>query len=394
MSDAAGLYVHIPFCLTRCGYCDFNTYAGLDHLSNRYVEALHREAELWATEWQDATFVSLFLGGGTPTTLQHEALIDLLNHLRSTFRFEPDAEITSEANPDTVDEPYLARIRTGGVARLSMGVQSFDPMVLEALERIHSPESARKAFAAARRAGFEDVNLDLIFGANGESIDSWKRTLEQAIALAPEHLSCYALTIEPATPLGRKVAAGLTPPPDPDLQADMYDVACELLSEASFEHYEVSNWARPGHRCRHNLGYWEGRPYLGLGAGAHSYRDGRRWWNVRPPQQYLAMVTAGGRPVGGEETLTDGERKTERLLLGLRTAAGIPADWVQEGRVDGFVAHGLAERRDGRLILTDRGFLLANEILLAFDTDFRGPRDPLGQPSALRQGRPGSWKSV
>jgi putative oxygen-independent coproporphyrinogen III oxidase len=363
MSDAAGLYVHIPFCLTRCGYCDFNTYSGLDHLSNRYVGALRREAKLWATEWEDATFVSLFLGGGTPTTLQHEALIDLLNHLRSTFRFGPDAEITSEANPDTVDEPYLARIREGGVTRLSMGVQSFDPAVLEALERIHSPESARRAFAAARRAGFEDLNLDLIYGANGESIDSWKRTLEQAIALAPEHLSCYALTIEPATPLGRKVAAGLTPPPDPDLQADMYDIACERLAAAAYEHYEVSNWAKPDHRCRHNIGYWDGRSYLGLGAGAHSYRDGRRWWNVRPPQQYLAMLATGERPIGGDELLSEGERKTERLLLGLRTADGIPVEWVERGSVDDFVANGLAERRNGRLALNDRGLLLANELV-------------------------------
>ena len=363
MSDPAGLYVHIPFCLTRCGYCDFNTYAGLDHLSNRYVEALQREAELWATQWQDATFVSLFLGGGTPTTLKPDALIHLLKHLRSMFRFEPDAEITSEANPDTVDEQYLARIRKGGVTRLSMGVQSFDPTVLEALERIHSPESARNAFAAARRAGFYDVNLDLIYGANGESLDSWSRTLEETVALAPDHVSAYALTIEPATPLGRKVAAGLTPVPDSDLQADMYELACETLARAGYEHYEVSNWAKPGHRCRHNLGYWEGRPYLGLGAGAHSYRDGRRWWNVRPPQQYLAIVAAGERPVGGDELLSEGERRTERLLLGLRTAEGIPVEWVEDVRADGFVASGLAERRDGRLALTDRGLLLANELV-------------------------------
>jgi len=363
MSEPAGLYVHIPFCLTRCGYCDFNTYAGLDQLSNRYVEALQREAELWAPEWQDATFVSLFLGGGTPTTLKHDSLVNLLRGLRSTFSLEPDAEITSEANPDTVDEPYLARIRRGGVTRLSMGVQSFDPNVLGALERIHSPDSARRAFSAARRAGFEDVNLDLIYGANGESIESWKRTLEEAIALTPEHLSCYALTIEPATPLGRKVAAGLTPAPDADLQADMYELACEVLAMAGYEHYEVSNWAKPGHRCRHNLGYWEGRPYLGLGAGAHSYRDGRRWWNVRSPQQYLAMVSAGERPIGGDELLSEGERRTERLLLGLRTAEGIPVDWVEDVRADGFVAHGLAERRDGRLALTDRGLLLANELV-------------------------------
>ncbi|HSL67426.1 MAG TPA: radical SAM family heme chaperone HemW, partial [Actinomycetota bacterium] len=241
----AGLYVHVPFCLTRCGYCDFNTYAGLGHLAGGYVDALEREAELWAAEWREAKFVSLFLGGGTPTTLPAGRLAKLLDRLRATFGFDPLAEITSEANPDTVDEPYLCALRRAGVARLSMGVQSFDPAVLEALERIHSSEAALRAFAAARAAGFDNVNLDLIYGADGETLESWQPTLERAIELGPEHLSCYALTIEPATPLGRKVAADLVPPPDPELQADMYELACGLLAAAGYEHYEVSNWSRP-----------------------------------------------------------------------------------------------------------------------------------------------------
>src|SRR5207245_11528608 len=177
----------------------------------------------------------------------------------------------------TVDEPYLEALLEGGANRLSMGVQSFDPRVLRSLERVHSPESARRAFDAARSAGFRDVNLDLIYGADGETLPSWRLTLEQAAALAPEHLSCYALTVRPSTSLGRRVAAGLIAPPDPDLQADMYALACDVLGAAGYEHYEVSNWAKAGHRCVHNLGYWEGRPYLGLGAGAHSYRDAVRW---------------------------------------------------------------------------------------------------------------------
>jgi oxygen-independent coproporphyrinogen-3 oxidase len=183
--------------------------------------------------------------------------------------------------------------------------------------------------------------------------------------LGPEHLSCYALTIEPATPLGRKVASSLVPPPDPDVQADMYAMACSVLAGAGYEHYEVSNWGKPGYRCRHNLGYWEARPYLGLGAGAHSYRSGRRWWNVRPPQQYLEMLGAGRRPVGGEERLSQQERRMERVLLGLRTADGVPGDWLNPSRAADFVSEGLAEWRDGRLLLTDGGMLVANEVILA-----------------------------
>ncbi len=183
--------------------------------------------------------------------------------------------------------------------------------------------------------------------------------------MRPEHLSCYALTIEPATAIGRKVAAGLVPAPDPDRQAEMYDLACEMLREGGYEHYEVSNWALPGHKCRHNLGYWEGRPYLGLGAGAHSYREGRRWWNVRPPQQYLETVEAGGLPIGGDEAPTEEQRGIERLLLGLRMAEGVPVGWVDLWRIESLVTAGLVERRNDHLSLTERGMLLANEVILA-----------------------------
>ncbi len=222
-AERAGLYVHIPFCMTRCGYCDFNTYAGLDELKGAYVDALVREAELAAPDWAGVEFASVFFGGGTPTSLPVADLVKLLDHFRTVFDVAADAEITSEANPDTVDREYLGAIRGAGVKRLSLGVQSFDPDVLEALERIHSPASARGAYSSTRAAGFGDINLDLIYGAHGETLRSWESTLTEAVAMAPEHLSCYALTIEPATSLGRKVAAGLVPEPDPDLQADMYD---------------------------------------------------------------------------------------------------------------------------------------------------------------------------
>ena len=365
MTSSAGLYVHVPFCLTRCGYCDFNAYAGLDHLSNRYVRALAGEASLLAPGWLGVPFTSVFFGGGTPTTLEPGELVGLLDEFGRAFSVEDDAEITVEANPDTVDRDSLTALRAGGVNRLSMGAQSFDPTVLEALERVHQPTSVRHAFADARAAGFDDMNLDLIFGAHGETLDSWRTTLEATIDLGPEHVSAYALTVEPATPLGRAVDAGRTPPPDPDRQADMFEMACELLGRAGYRHYEVSNWSLPGRECRHNLGYWERRPYLGLGAGAHSSRDGRRWWNVRPPEQYLATVERGELPIGGDERLGGEELRLESVFLGLRTASGVPVAEVDAGRAEPFLDEGLLEERDGRLVLTERGLFLANDVVLA-----------------------------
>jgi putative oxygen-independent coproporphyrinogen III oxidase len=361
----AGLYVHVPFCLTRCGYCDFNAYAGLGHLADRYADALRREADLTAGEWADEEFVSVFLGGGTPTTLEPSQLASLLAHLRGTFHLAGVTEVTIEANPDTVDQPKLAALMEAGYTRLSMGAQSFDEGVLLALERVHSPNSVRRAFAAARSAGWDNVNLDLIYGANGETLASWRDTLERTIALGPEHVSAYALTIESATPLGRAVAAGRTPPPDPDLQADMFALACGSLGAAGYEHYEISNWAKPGRECVHNLGYWEARPYLGLGAGAHSFRSDRRWWNLRPPQQYLEEVEAGRLPVGGEERLTEEERRLELVSLGLRTTRGVAASQIDLARATPYLEEGLLVRSNGHLVLTERGMLLANDVAIA-----------------------------
>jgi len=361
----AGLYVHVPFCLTRCGYCDFNAYAGLGHLASRYVEALEAEAGLWAEEWRTERFGSVFLGGGTPTTLDHDDLARLLAGLRRRFDVEPAAEVTIEANPDTIDAAKLTALREAGYTRLSMGAQSFDQQVLDALERVHRPASVRRAFAAARAAGHTNVNLDLIYGANGETLASWRRTLEETIALHPEHVSAYALTIEPATLLGRKVQAGLVPGPEPDLQADMFDIACELLGEAGYGHYEVSNWALSGFECRHNLGYWRKQPYLGLGAGAHSYREGRRWWNLRPPAEYLDAVEQGRRPVGGEERLTHEDERFEEVFLKLRILEGVPVTSVAEDVASGFLEQGLLRRRNGHLVPTERGMLLLNELVLA-----------------------------
>jgi putative oxygen-independent coproporphyrinogen III oxidase len=363
--ETVGIYVHIPFCLTRCGYCDFNAYAGMDELAPRYLRAVLAEAGLAAPAWDGAEVVSVFLGGGTPTTMSPSDLGSMLRHLRDTFDVSTDAEITTEANPDTVDRDSLEALLAQGFDRLSMGAQSFDPAVLAALERIHQPAAVRAAFAAARRAGYTNVNLDLIYGAEGETLDSWERTLEETVELTPEHVSAYALSIEPATPLGRKVAAGLAPEPDPDLQADMFTLACERLRDAGYRHYEVSNWAKPGFECRHNLGYWERRAYLGLGAGAHSYRENHRWWNTRPPQEYMDRVEAGELPVGGQERLDPSDAYLEEVFLRLRTLEGIPSSWVDSEKAEPFISSGLLREDLGSLVPTERGMLLLNELVLA-----------------------------
>lgn len=361
---SAGLYVHVPFCLTRCGYCDFNAYAGLDALKPRYLRALMREASLVSPDWSGVGVGSVFLGGGTPTTMEPADLRALLQHLRASFEVRPDAEVTIEANPDTVDEARFLALRASGFGRVSIGAQSFDVGVLAALERVHSPNSVRSAFASARAAGYENVNLDLIYGANGEALASWQRTLRETIALGPEHVSAYALTIEPATPLGRKIAAGLVPAPDPDLQADMFEAACVSLADAGYVHYEVSNWAKPGFECRHNLGYWERRPYVGLGAGAHSFRDETRWWNLRPPERYMSAVESGELPIGGSERLQAADAHLEDTFLRLRTFRGVAAAQVDRNAAAPFLEEGLLVRSNGSFVATERGMLVLNEIVL------------------------------
>jgi oxygen-independent coproporphyrinogen-3 oxidase len=213
------------------------------------------------------------------------------------------------------------------------------------------------------------VNLDLIYGAHGETLESWERTLAETIALVPEHVSAYALTIEPATPLGRSVARGDVPEPDPDTQADMFQLACSMLRDAGYGHYEVSNWGRPGYECRHNLGYWRRQPYVGLGAGAHSYRDDRRWWNVRPPEEYLATVERGDLPIGGEETLEAGDAYLEEVFLRLRILEGVPASWIDDDRAGPYLDGGLLVDADGSLVPTERGMLLLNELVLGLTAD-------------------------
>jgi oxygen-independent coproporphyrinogen-3 oxidase len=387
MAEPFSLYVHIPFCTAKCGYCDFNSYAGQDHLVPSYAQALVHEAQLWRSATAGRPVTTIFFGGGTPSLVPVEEIARIMEGLRSSLEIAPDAEVTLEANPGSLDEPYLRELLDIGFNRLSVGVQSFHDDELRALDRLHSADDARAAFSAARAAGFTNVNLDLIFGLPEQPMERWQQSVEEALALAPEHLSLYALTVEEGTPLARAVARGRTPAPDQDSQADQYEWTQDRLASAGYEHYEISNWARPGHRCRQNLTYWECREYLGLGAGAHSYLNGVRFANAALPGQYLSAVdeswtaaqegdgqTAMRQVVSGE-TITPELAMSDTLILGLRLIEGVSVDdFCERFAVEPHVAFsdqlrepfqtGLLEIVEKRLRLTERGRLLSNEVFV------------------------------
>ena len=324
-----GVYVHVPFCLTRCHYCDFVTYTGMEGLRRPYAAALLEEAAMAVAALgpQPPVVTSVFVGGGTPTLLPPADLARVLHRLRELLGFAAGAEVTVEANPETVDDAMAEGLAAAGVTRVSMGAQSFDDRVLAALGRVHDAERVGRALATLRAAGVPAVNLDLIYGGPGEDAGSWAATLERAVAHEPEHLSAYALTIEPATKFGRLVAAGRMAELDEDDLADRYDTACAVLADAGYGHYEVSNWARDGQASRHNLTYWRRGRYLGLGAGAHEFDGTTRRWNLPGVPQYLEAVHAGRRPTEGEEHLDPGQARFEALALRLRTVGGLgPAE--------------------------------------------------------------------
>ncbi|MCB1260780.1 MAG: radical SAM family heme chaperone HemW [Acidimicrobiales bacterium] len=352
--DEFGVYLHIPFCAHRCDYCAFATWDDRPHLLEPYLAALGREIDVAvAAGLPPATTV--FLGGGTPSLLTGAQLGALL----ARVPLAADAEVTVEANPETITAQRCAGYLSVGVTRMSLGVQALVPATLVSLGRRHDPAVAVDAARIVAAAGFASWNLDLIYGAAGESLDDWRRTVEAAAALAPPHVSAYALTVERGTPL----AAAPERHPDDDDQADKYVVVDDVLTDAGLGWYEISNWARPGHECRHNGLYWRQGDYAGFGCGAHGHRRGRRSWNVRSIERYLAAVEAGRSPEAGAEELDDETRAIEALQLALRLRAGVaasalPADAL--GPADG----ALVERSDGRARLTRQGRLLANEVAM------------------------------
>ncbi|GAB4078118.1 radical SAM family heme chaperone HemW [Nostocoides australiense] len=374
-------YVHVPFCRVRCGYCDFNTYApgeltGPAGSATAYGTAVEREIALAGEVLQDAGNLSLatvFVGGGTPTLLPSEQLTGIVRRLASQWQLEDDAEVTTEANPDSVTIDSLATLRAGGFTRVSFGMQSSVPHVLATLERTHDPANVAAAVAGARTAGL-DVSLDLIYGTPGESLEDWRRSLEAAIALEPDHISAYALVVEAGTKLAAQVRRGLITMPDDDDEADKYELADELLTAAGYGWYEISNWARPGKECRHNLAYWRGADWWGFGPGAHSHVGGVRWWNVKHPGAYADRLVRGASPAAAREDLTAEQRYDEQVLLAIRLAEGLPLDVLTAaGRAavpalvdDGLLTDEPADAgRPRRVVLTLRGRLLTDTVVRA-----------------------------
>jgi oxygen-independent coproporphyrinogen III oxidase len=359
------LYVHIPFCRHKCGYCDFNAYAGMDRLMPDYVDALERELTSARERHPFQRLETVYLGGGTPSLLPADLATRLLAFIRGAFDVAPEAEVTLEANPASTDEARVAAWLEGGVNRLSLGVQGFDPKALAVLERKTDAAQATRAFRLARDMGFRNISVDLIYAVPYQGTASWLETLERAVAFGPDHVSTYCLSFEEGTLLYRRRAEGKVPEVEPDLQWDLLDAAVERLEAAGFRRYEVSNWARPGFESRHNQAYWRCRPVYGAGAGAHSYAtDGSlawRWWNVARPREYIAAAPC---PRADGEELEPRKAAAESLMLGLRTAEGMDAPAGFEAELTGLQQAGLIQRRNGRVLPTRRGLDLHNQIAL------------------------------
>ena len=369
-----GAYLHIPFCRVRCGYCDFNTYTATELRGARqddYADTLLREVTLARRVLSDLgpprPVQTVFFGGGTPTLLPADDLVRMLDGVRAAFPGADDVEVTVEANPDTVDAVVAGRLADAGVTRLSIGMQSAVGHVLETLDRSHGRDAVATAIAVARDAGL-GVSLDLIYGTPGESLSDWRTSLETALALGPDHLSAYALIVEDGTALARRIRRGELSLPDDDLQAEMYELADDLLTEAGLSWYEVSNWARTSaDRCRHNAAYWQGGDWWGFGPGAHGHIAGTRFWNVRHPAAYAQRLAHGLSPAAGREVLTASSRLLETVLLGVRTREGLGIASLPPGAsaaLPELVADGLVEPRpDDRVRLTRRGRLLADRVV-------------------------------
>ena len=366
MQDFRHLYIHIPFCKHKCGYCDFNAYAGMDRLIPAYLDALETELVSARERHQFAQLETVYLGGGTPSLLGAGDISRLLAFVRRTFDVAADAEVTLEANPASTDESKIAAWMEGGVNRLSLGVQGFDRRALAVLERRTDAAQATHAFGLVRAAGMKNVSVDLIYAVPFQTKATWLETLRRAVELEPDHVSTYCLSFEEGTLLHRRRAEGRVPEVDPDLEWDQLDAACAVLEDAGYNRYEVSNWSRAGFESRHNRAYWRCRPVYGAGAGAHSYAaDGERawrWWNVARPREYIAASPAV--KADGEE-LDARKAAAESLMLGLRTTEGMVAPEGFDGELGRLDQAGLIRRVDGRVVPTRRGMDLHNQIALA-----------------------------
>ena len=372
MADKLGIYIHIPFCRSKCDYCDFYSLAGRDDRMDQYQKALLSHIKETAPLAQDFPVDTIYIGGGTPSYYGAKRLKELLGVIRKLYKVEKDAEVTVECNPDSVDVKSLKILRKAGVNRLSMGMQSANACELERIHRIHTPQQVNEAATAARKAGFTNLSLDLIYGLPGQTMDSWKATVEHALSLIPQHLSCYGLKVEEGTPLAARVAQGEILPDD-DQQADLYLWTVGRLERAGYPQYEISNFAKPGYESRHNLRYWLTQPYIGFGPGAHSDFGGRRYSFVQDLDAYIQGVLQGGDIIDESEIIPKRERCGEYLMLRLRTVQGINEQEYRstyfmdfaplQARLEQFRAQGWAEQTDGRWHFTPKGFLLSNQLI-------------------------------
>ena len=395
LSRAISLYVHVPFCLSKCPYCDFNTYQGMGHAMAPYVEAAMEEGRLWGERLGHPPAATVFFGGGTPSYLKAGQLEALLSALVGSFPLAHGAEVTAEANPGDLDDAKLNAMLEMGINRLSIGVQSLHDGLLKMLGRRHTAAEAVMAYRRARGAGFRNVSLDLMFGLPHQSMEQWEASVSGVLELAPEHLSLYGLTLEPGTGMEQQVKRGVLPEPDPDLAADMYEYARAAMGEAGYVHYEISNWCLPGYRSEHNLAYWRVDPYLGIGPGAHSHLNGFRFNNVKLPSQYANSIQRWSEmpkstnvdvdegslkatpPLETYEVTSPETAQAETLFLGLRLLEGIELGWFQERHgialmdvyateVSELVSNGLLELDAERLKLTSEGLLLSNQVFVRF----------------------------
>lgn len=372
MADKLGIYIHIPFCRSKCDYCDFYSLAGRDDRMDQYQKALLSHIKETAPLAQDFPVDTIYIGGGTPSYYGAKRLKELLGVIRKLYKVEKDAEVTVECNPDSVDVKSLKILRKAGVNRLSMGMQSAIACELERIHRIHTPQQVNEAATAARKASFTNLSLDLIYGLPGQTMDSWKDTVEHALSLIPQHLSCYGLKVEEGTPLAARVAQGEVLPDD-DQQADLYLWTVGRLERAGYPQYEISNFAKPGFASRHNLRYWLTQPYIGFGPGAHSDFGGRRYSFVRDLDAYIQGVLQGGDIIDESEIIPKRERCGEYLMLRLRTVQGINEQEYRstyfmdfaplQARLEQFRTQGWAEQTDGRWHFTPKGFLLSNQLI-------------------------------
>ena len=372
MADKLGIYIHIPFCRSKCDYCDFYSLAGRDDRMDQYQKALLSHIKETAPLAQDFPVDTIYIGGGTPSYYGAKRLKELLGVIRNLYKVEKDAEVTVECNPDSVDVKSLKILRKAGVNRLSMGMQSANACELERIHRIHTPQQVNEAATAARKASFTNLSLDLIYGLPGQTMDSWKATVEHALSLIPQHLSCYGLKVEEGTPLAARVAQGEVLPDD-DQQADLYLWTVGRLERAGYPQYEISNFAKPGFASRHNLRYWLTQPYIGFGPGAHSDFGGRRYSFLRDLDAYIQGVLQGGDIIDESEIIPKRERCGEYLMLRLRTVQGINEQEYRstyfmdfaplQARLEQFRAQGWAEQTDGRWHFTPKGFLLSNQLI-------------------------------